>query len=79
MLLIPIASDQHFSADCCEATGLGLVVRLDERTPNQIKARTLAILEGTHFREWAKALSEDMAKLPPLEYAVGLLEQLVSR
>jgi UDP:flavonoid glycosyltransferase YjiC (YdhE family) len=77
MLVIPIASDQHFSADRCEAIGVGRVVRPHERTPEQINRQALAILRDPAYRLRAEALSHEMGTLPPLEHAVSLIERLV--
>ena len=78
MLVIPIASDQHFSAERCQALGVGRVVPPQERTPEQIKRQALAILKDPAYRRRAMALSEEMAALPPLEHALALIERLAN-
>jgi UDP:flavonoid glycosyltransferase YjiC (YdhE family) len=77
MLIVPIASDQHYSADRAEALGIGRTVRPDHRTPDHIRAQARAVLADPQYQTAATALSTDMAALPPIDHAVELLEKLV--
>lgn len=77
MLVIPIASDQHYSAERCEALGVGRVVRADERTPEKVREAASAVLTDSLYRKNAQAVARVMARLPALEHAVELLEGLV--
>lgn len=77
MLVVPIASDQHYSADRAEALGIGRTVRPDHRTPDHIRAQAHAVLADPQYRTRATALAADMAALPPIDHAVELLEKLV--
>jgi UDP:flavonoid glycosyltransferase YjiC (YdhE family) len=77
MLVVPIASDQHYSADRAEALGIGRTVRPAERTPGRIRDQALAVLTDPGYRARSAALAADMAALPPVGHAVDLLEGLV--
>lgn len=76
LLVVPIASDQHYSADRAEALGIGRTVRPDNRTPDHIRTQSRAVLTDPQYRAAVGALAADMAALPPLEHAVELLEKL---
>jgi UDP:flavonoid glycosyltransferase YjiC (YdhE family) len=76
MLVLPIASDQHYSAERAEAVGIARAIRPDERSPDRIREHALAVLGDPSYRERAVALSAEMAALPPIEGAVSMLEQL---
>lgn len=77
MLVVPIASDQHYSADRAEALGIGRTVRPDNHTPDHIRAQARAVLADPQHQTAATALAADMAALPPIDHAVELLEKLV--
>jgi N-glycosyltransferase len=77
MLVLPIASDQHYSAERAETVGIGRAVRPGERSPASIRKHALAVLRDPSYRERAAALAGEMAALPPIERAVDMLEQLV--
>jgi MGT family glycosyltransferase len=77
MLVLPIASDQHYGAERAAATGIARVVRPGERTPDRIREHALAVLGDPAYQGRAAALAAEMAALPPVEHAVDLLEQLV--
>jgi MGT family glycosyltransferase len=76
MLVVPLASDQHFSAERCEATGIGLAVRPHERTEYEINAKALTILSDARYKDRAEGFAREMSSLPPIEQAVSLLEGL---
>lgn len=76
MLVVPIASDQHYSADRVDALGIGRVVRPDRRTPDHIRDQARGVLADPRYRARADALAADMAALPPMENCVHLLESL---
>ncbi|HEY0573699.1 MAG TPA: glycosyltransferase [Pseudonocardia sp.] len=79
MLVIPIASDQHYSADRAEALGIARVVRPHERTPRRIREQALAVLANPTHRHRAAALAAQMAALPDMGQGVTMLEQLDER
>jgi hypothetical protein len=76
MLVVPIASDQHYSAERAEAIGIARAVRPDERRPELIREHALAVLADRSCRDRAAALASEMAALPPIEHAVHMLQQL---
>lgn len=76
MLVVPIASDQHYSADRAEALGIARVVRPDECTPGRIRDQALAVLADPAYRHRAAVLAAEMAALPTIDHAVGLFEAL---
>jgi N-glycosyltransferase len=76
MLIVPIASDQHYSADRAEALGIARVVRPHERTPDRIRQQALAVLGDPAYRPRAAALAAEMAALPPIDHGVTMLEAL---
>ena len=78
MLVVPIASDQHYSADRAEALGIGRVVRSHERTPTRIREQALAVLADPGYRERSAALAAEMTRLPGPDRGVELLERLAS-
>jgi UDP:flavonoid glycosyltransferase YjiC (YdhE family) len=77
MLVVPIASDQHYSADRCEALRIGRVVRPDARTPGHIREQAAAVLADPGYRRRAGELAAAAAALPSTDHAVTLLEELV--
>jgi N-glycosyltransferase len=76
LVVIPIGGDQPYSAERVEALGLGRAVSPDERDPAVIRARVREVLGEGRFRANAQRFSEEMQALPPISYAVSLLEQL---
>ena len=76
MLILPIASDQHYSADRAEALGIARVVRPHERTPERIREQALAMLAEPAYRDRAAALAAEMAALPTINHALELVEAL---
>jgi MGT family glycosyltransferase len=78
LLVIPIASDQHYSADRAEALGIARVVRPHERTGAGIREQALAVLTEPCYRQRANALAAEMAALPAMDNCVEMLEQLTA-
>lgn len=76
MLVVPIASDQHYSADRVEALGIGRVIRPHERTPGRIRDQALAVLNDPNYRNRSAALATEMAALPTIDHALNLLQAL---
>ena len=77
LVVIPIAADQHYTAGRVEALGLGHRVGPDERTPEIIRARLRDLLADPAFRVRARRFADDMAALPGVDHAVGLVQRLV--
>jgi UDP:flavonoid glycosyltransferase YjiC (YdhE family) len=67
MLIIPIASDQHYSADRAEALGIARVVRPHERTAARIREQVLRVLADPSYRRHTLALSAEMDQLPSMK------------
>jgi hypothetical protein len=76
MVVVPVASDQHYSADRAEELGVGRVIRPHERTPERIREQVRAVLADPSYRDRARALAAEMASLPPIGHAIGLLDRL---
>lgn len=77
MLVVPIASDQHYSADRVVALGIGRAVRSDRRTPDHIHEQAQGVLTDSRYCARATALAADLAALPPSDHGVQLLERLI--
>jgi MGT family glycosyltransferase len=75
-VVIPIGADQPLNAACCEALGIGRVIRPDERTPEVIRDTVRAVLADPAYRANAARVRGEMAALPGPDHAVGLLERL---
>jgi len=75
-VVIPIGADQPLNATCCESLGAGMIIRPDERTPEVIRDTVRAVLADPAYRANAARVGEEMAALPGLDHAVGLLERL---
>jgi UDP:flavonoid glycosyltransferase YjiC (YdhE family) len=78
MVLIPLAADQPHNAAAAAARGLGRIVGPEERTADAIETAARDVLEDPTYRRNARQVRDEMAALPPLEYAVELLERLAS-
>jgi UDP:flavonoid glycosyltransferase YjiC (YdhE family) len=76
MVVVPIGADQPLNAACCEALGVGRVIRPGERTPEVIRDTIRAVLADSAYRANAARVGEEMATLPGLFHAVSLLERL---
>ncbi len=76
LVVIPIAADQPYTAKRVEALGLGRRVRPHERTPDVIRTRLREVLADPSYQTAARAFAADMAALPGVDHAVGLLERL---
>lgn len=76
LVVIPIGGDQPYTAERVEALGLGRMVAPEERDPATIRSRVREVLADPRYRDNALAFAAEMQSLPPIEHAVGLLEQL---
>jgi UDP:flavonoid glycosyltransferase YjiC (YdhE family) len=77
MVVIPLASDQYYSAERCAALGLARVVPPDDRTPERVRHELHALLHDPGAAARAETMAADIAALPPLETAIAALEALV--
>jgi UDP:flavonoid glycosyltransferase YjiC (YdhE family) len=76
MVMVPLASDQFYSAQRCSALGLAEVVGPSDRRPDRIRAAIRSVLDGAAYTMRAHELQKATAALPPVEDTVGLLEAL---
>lgn len=79
MVVVPIASDQHYSAARLADLGLAEVVLPADRNDGRIRAAVHAVLSDPSYRERSRRMAADMAALPPVAEAVGWLEALAAR
>jgi MGT family glycosyltransferase len=77
MVTIPISADQPEIAARCAEVGLGVTIGPSERTPDLIGSAVRTVLADESFRTNAERLRDDIAAMPNLEDAVGLLERLI--
>ena len=77
MVVIPLASDQYYSAERCAALGLARVVPPNDRTPERVRHELHALLHDPGAAARAETMAADIAALPPLETAIAALEALV--
>lgn len=78
MVLLPLFADQLFNADRVESLGAGLVVSGGPGATAALPERLTALLADPSVRARAEAVAGEMAGLPPVARAVGLLEGLAS-
>lgn len=76
MVIVPLASDQFYSAQRCAALRVAEVVTPDERTPERVGEALRTVLEVPAYAANARDLQKRIAALPPVDEAVGLLESL---
>jgi len=76
MVVIPLASDQFYSAERCAALGLAEVVGPAARTPAAARDAVRAVLDVPAYGANAREFQKKIAALPPVEAAVDLLESL---
>ena len=71
-------TDQSWNGERCVARGVGLMLKPEQATPEAIRAAVRAIQTDPAYRCNAQAVAAEIAALPGLEHAVGLLENLVA-
>jgi UDP:flavonoid glycosyltransferase YjiC (YdhE family) len=78
MLALPLGADQHYNAFRVAACGAG--IQLDPRTatPERVGEAIRELLGNVLYRRNAERLRREIAAMPPIEVAVGLLERLAS-
>jgi MGT family glycosyltransferase len=77
MVICPIAGDQPYCAKRCEALGVARVITPNDRTPDAIRAAVRAVLSNSSYRHNAARIRDEIHDLPPVDAAIGMLEQLV--
>jgi UDP:flavonoid glycosyltransferase YjiC (YdhE family) len=76
MVLLPMGADQPLTARCAEELGVARTLDAVGATPAVIAAAASDVLGDPGFRRRAKLVRDEIAALPGVEHAVGLLEQL---
>lgn len=76
MVVIPLAADQPINAAMIADRGIGVVVGPGERTVEAIAEAIRTVFGQPSYRRNAERVRDEMAALPGLAYAVGLLERL---
>jgi MGT family glycosyltransferase len=76
MLVVPLGGDQHYSAQRCEALGVGLAVPPGSRTPEVIRERALQILGDDRYGRRSAEVRAQLQALPDVGQAAHLLERL---
>lgn len=76
MVIIPIAADQPDNAQRCAEMGVARVIGPASRTPEMIREATREVLENREYRVNAERFRDEMANLPGVEYAAGLIQNL---
>jgi UDP:flavonoid glycosyltransferase YjiC (YdhE family) len=75
LLLIPMFGDQPANAEMAEAAGLGLVLQPSTITAAAVRDVTHALLNDSRHQQFSD-IQQEIASLPPVERAVGWLEQV---
>jgi MGT family glycosyltransferase len=76
LVVLPIMSDEPYSAERCEALGVGRALAPQERTPKAIGDAVRSLLDDPSYRARAQELSADMHALPGADRVVELLTGL---
>ncbi len=78
MVITPCIADQHENARRCEALGTAVVVKAPI-DPLLLQKAVREVLHNPSYRDNARQLQAEIGTLPPLDMAVSLLEESVSR
>jgi UDP:flavonoid glycosyltransferase YjiC (YdhE family) len=76
LVVLPIMSDEPYSAERCQVLGVGRSVDASGRTADAIRDAVREVLDDPSYRERARAFGEEMLALPGPEHAVELLTNL---
>jgi UDP:flavonoid glycosyltransferase YjiC (YdhE family) len=76
LVVLPIMSDEAYSAERCEALGVGRAVGLAERTSETVRTALRTVLSDSRYRERAQAFRAEMDALPGAKNTVELLTGL---
>jgi UDP:flavonoid glycosyltransferase YjiC (YdhE family) len=75
LLLIPMFGDQPANAEMAATAGVALVLQPSTLTPAAVREAMYTLLNESRRRQFS-ALQQEIASLPPVERAVGWLEQI---
>jgi UDP:flavonoid glycosyltransferase YjiC (YdhE family) len=78
LLVLPIMSDEPYSAERCVALGVGRAIGPSERTAASVREAVRDVLANAGFRARAQAFSAEMHALPGPERVVDLLTGLAA-
>ena len=78
MVVVPIAGDQHYSAQRCAALGIAEVVSPAERTSRRVQDAVRTVLHDPGYRTRVHQLRQEMATLPALDSAIHRLEHIAA-
>jgi UDP:flavonoid glycosyltransferase YjiC (YdhE family) len=76
LVVMPIMSDEPYSAERCAALALGRAVAPEERTPEAIRGAVRSLLNDPSYRARAQELSAEIKALPGTDRVVELLTAL---
>jgi UDP:flavonoid glycosyltransferase YjiC (YdhE family) len=76
LVVVPIMSDEPYSAERCAALRLGRAVAPGERTARSVRDAVRAVLRDSSYRARAEEMSAEMQALPGPERVVELLTAL---
>jgi UDP:flavonoid glycosyltransferase YjiC (YdhE family) len=78
-VIMPLFSlDQRLNADHVEAVGAGLALRSGPDDVSRIPAAVRVLLAGTSYRDAARQVASQIAKLPPVTDMVPVLETIAA-
>ncbi len=75
LVIAPLGADQPLHAQRCRALGAGLVVGATPLDPTEVRAAVRAVLENGAMREAARSVAAEIARLPDLVGAAGIVER----
>jgi len=78
MVLIPLGADQPLNAARCEALGVARVLDAATATSQAVRDAVSRVLEDPSYRENAERIRDEIAALPGPEYAVTLIQRLLT-
>jgi MGT family glycosyltransferase len=79
LVLVPFAAGQPENAARCAAAGVARVLSPGGLTPEAARGAVLDVLGDPAYRRNAAHVRDEIARLPDLDAAVGLLEQIAVR
>ena len=78
LVVLPIMSDEPYSAERCQALGLGRAVGPAERSAETVRDAVRAVLSDSSYRKRAGEFRAEMEGLPGAEQIVALLTNLTA-
>ena len=79
LVVLPIMSDEPYSAERGAALGIGRAVAPEERTPEAVRDAVRSLLNDPSYRARAQELSAEMQALPGADRVVELLTSLARK